>query len=88
MSEEGWCTDPFRRHEHRWFSDGTPTYLVRDDGKTWKDEPPDVPYVEEPRLVEPPPSSNDLRRSGSDHGGGVDPVDAAWSYFTRSGSGF
>jgi len=24
MTEEGWYSDPFRRHEHRWLSDGTP----------------------------------------------------------------
>jgi hypothetical protein len=84
MTAEGWYTDPFRLHEHRWFSDGAPTYLVRDGGTTSKDAPPDAPYVEEPQLVEPPPSAADFRRQGGD---GVDPVDAAWTYFTRS-SGF
>ena len=88
MAEEGWYTDPFQLHEHRWFSDGVPTYLVRDGGKTSKDDPPDSPYAEEPTLVEPPPSADDLRRGGVGSEGGVDPVDAAWTYFTRSGSGF
>jgi len=87
MTEEGWYTDPFRLHEHRWFSDGTPTYLVRDGGRTSKDAPPEVPYVEGPRLVEPPPSSDDFRRSDGTRGDGVDPVDAVWTYFTRSGPG-
>ena len=87
MAAEGWYTDPFRLHEHRWFSDGTPTYLVRDGGRTSKDAPPDTPFVEEPRLVEPPPSPDDLRRSGGARDDGVDPVEAAWTYFTRSGSG-
>jgi len=34
MAEEGWYSDPYRLHEHRWFSDGKPTALVRDGGKT------------------------------------------------------
>ena len=29
MPEEGWYSDPYRVHEQRWFSDGTPTILVR-----------------------------------------------------------
>jgi hypothetical protein len=90
MSEEGWYTDPYRLHEHRWFSDGSPTSLVRDKGKTSKDAPPDSPYIEDPKLVEPPASSeeDDLRRGGDTQGESVDPVDAAWSYFTRSSTGF
>jgi len=28
--EEGWYTDPYGRHQARWFSDGKPTKLVRD----------------------------------------------------------
>ena len=27
---EGWCTDPYARHEARWMSRGVPTRLVRD----------------------------------------------------------
>jgi hypothetical protein len=86
MAEEGWYTDPYRHHEHRWFSNGSPTNLVRDDGKTSKDSPPDSPYLEEPKLIELPPSraEDDLRREDES----VDPVDAAWSYFTRSSTGF
>ena len=87
MAEEGWYTDPFRLHEQRWFSDGTPTYLVRDGGKTSKDAPPDGPFVESPVLVEPPPSDGSHRAQCAEDGG-VDPVDAAWTYFTRSSSGF
>jgi len=43
MTEEGWYSDPYRAHEHRWFSDGTPTALVRDQETTSKDPPPDTP---------------------------------------------
>jgi len=89
MPEEGWYTDPYRVHEHRWFSDGSPTWLVRDGGKTSKDPAPDTPYLEDPRFIEAPPTraEDDLRRGGEDDQT-VDPVDAAWTYFTRSSTGF
>ncbi len=32
--------DPFGAHGERWFSDGTPTGLVRDDGHESTDPPP------------------------------------------------
>jgi len=36
----GWCYDPYGVHEQRWFSDGTPTRLVRDGGIVSNDPPP------------------------------------------------
>ena len=30
MKAEGWYQDPYQMHEDRWYSDGTPTALVRD----------------------------------------------------------
>jgi hypothetical protein len=89
MAEEGWYSDPYGVHEHRWFSDGTPTALVRDGGRTSQDPPPDSAYVDEPRLIEPASSlaENDLRRGDDEEAGPVDPVDAAWTYFTRSSGG-
>jgi hypothetical protein len=31
---QGWCQDPTGRHDHRWYSEGWPTLLVRDgDGE-------------------------------------------------------
>ena len=36
---QGWFTDPFDVHEARWFSQGTPTALVR-DGRTEAQDPP------------------------------------------------
>ena len=56
MSEEGWYSDPYRVHEHRWFSNGTPTDLVRDQGSTSQDAPPEIAHIEQPRLVEAPQS--------------------------------
>ena len=46
---EGWCTDPFGRHEARWLSQGTPTKLVRDGGVESYDDPPDEEPTHEPR---------------------------------------
>ena len=82
MSEEGWYTDPYQVHEHRWFSDGSPTSLVRDKGKTSKDVPPDAAYIEEPVMVQAPRSiaADDLRRAGEPGGNTVDPVDDIWTY--------
>jgi hypothetical protein len=38
---EGWCPDPFARHELRWMSGGLPTSLVRDRGVESHDDPHD-----------------------------------------------
>ena len=40
--QEGWCPDPFGRHEVRWISNGSPTNLVRDGGVESHDDPPDA----------------------------------------------
>jgi hypothetical protein len=40
MKAEGWYEDPYRVHDDRWYSDGTPTELVRDGGVEAKDPPP------------------------------------------------
>jgi hypothetical protein len=32
--KQGWYQDPAGRHEYRWFSDGTPTDLIRDGSAT------------------------------------------------------
>ena len=44
MKAQGWYSDPFRRHRARWFSDGNPTALVRDDGVESRDPPPNTGY--------------------------------------------
>ncbi len=63
---EGWYTDPYRRHEARWMSDGSPTKLVRDGGVESYDDPPDEEPSQEATMivVEPPAGLNDLRRAG------------------------
>lgn len=41
--EYGWGVDPYGIHEHRYFSGGLPTKLVRDSGRESYDEPPPGP---------------------------------------------
>ncbi len=48
---EGWFVDPFKVHEARWFSVGTPTSLVRDAGVESRDEPPSAIYAGALELV-------------------------------------
>jgi len=94
LKAEGWYVDPYGRHDARWFSDGDPTALVRDDGVESRDPPPDVPY---PGQLEPifgaegsdSTGADDLRRADSDEAP-YDPaveVDAAWDSFGESTGG-
>ena len=39
MQPQGWFRDPYGTHDDRWFSDGTPTNLVRDQGLESYDDP-------------------------------------------------
>jgi hypothetical protein len=64
---EGWCTDPFGRHEARWLSEGRPTKLVRDGEVESYDEPPDEEPTQQPEPIEPevgPIGGADLWRAG------------------------
>jgi hypothetical protein len=73
---QGWFVDPFGVHEARWFSQGTPTGLVRDGRSERQDPPPDTtapgPLI--PARAAPAPSgpSDDLGRS-DDRGAPSDP---------------
>ena len=74
---EGWYEDPFRRHQHRWISKGSPTALVRDGGVEAQDPPPEsfvadrmVPALPSPSLA---PNRDDLRRVGDKDSGVYDP---------------
>jgi hypothetical protein len=56
----GWNIDPYGLHEHRYFSGGQPTNLVRDGGRESYDEPPDPPTsVVHPLPVSPVESPPD-----------------------------
>ncbi len=69
---EGWCTDPFGRHDARWMSDGVPTKLVRDgNGVESYDDPPDEEWTVTPTPivvdVPPDPSRQDALREQMGH---------------------
>lgn len=42
---QGWYGDPFHLHSARWFSNGSPTALVIDDGVESQDPPPSTWYI-------------------------------------------
>jgi hypothetical protein len=48
---EGWYRDPYGIHQDRWFSAGTPTSLVRDQGTEGHDEPPGYPPAGPPAQI-------------------------------------
>jgi hypothetical protein len=70
MQAEGWYRDPYNIHTDRWFSDGSPTALVRDAGQEGHDPPPNEPFtgllVESDSLGTA--DADDLRRADSDEG--------------------
>jgi hypothetical protein len=65
VAAEGWYRDPYGLHQDRWFSAGTPTALVRDQGVEGHDappgDPPPGPPAEIPEKDEFP--ADDLRRA-------------------------
>jgi hypothetical protein len=67
VEAEGWYHDPYGLHEERWYSDGTPTKLVRDAHVESYDPPPasPPPTAELVRSAAHPSSSGsgDLRRA-------------------------
>ncbi len=94
-SIEGWFVDPFGIHAARWFSDGTPTRLVRDaDGTESYDDPPSPTYQGElqPVPADPVVDGGDLLRAdGGDPDDQIfDPnaaVGRVWEDFGESGGG-
>jgi hypothetical protein len=89
IDAEGWYEDPFGAHEARWFSEGTPTLLVRDGGIESHDEPPatdlDLPVVPVSKSLAE--DSTDLLRADSNGPANV-PGDGAFQAFGSSGGGF
>jgi hypothetical protein len=63
----GWFRDPYQLHEDRYFSEGSPTKLVRDAGHESFDPPPNLPLPGPPVPVSPQASQStggsDLRRA-------------------------
>ena len=87
-SLEGWCTDPFGRHEARWMSAGKPTKLVRDADSESYDEPPDEKpsHVPEPIITVGAPDS--FRRADDAEGEYFDPQRALDAAQTGVDAGF
>jgi len=88
VEAEGWYVDPFARHEARWFSEGTPTDLVR-DGRSESHDPPDAGFT---GPVETLPEAGD--GSGEDLLRADEPTrdassgDGPFQAFTDSGGSF
>lgn len=90
IAEEGWYTDPYRRHDARWLSAGKPTKLVRDGTVTSYDEPPNEAPVQDPVPIEPEVTTEgaaDLRRADAAEQGdmGYDDSQATMGAFDAIG---
>ena len=62
---EGWYRDPYGIHQDRWFSAGSPTALVRDQGAVGHDDPPGYPPPGPPAEIQETDQfpADDLRRA-------------------------
>jgi hypothetical protein len=88
MRAEGWYRDPYELHDGRWFSDGTPTAVVSDDGVETNDPPPDAAYTGPLESID----EGDQRADGFAHRNraervrmGEEGVTAAWEAFVETG---
>jgi hypothetical protein len=77
---QGWYSDPYRRHAARWFSDGAPTALVRDEGVESTDPPPETWL--KGQLEPAPEAEGELLHASAGRG---DTVDAVWDIFVSTG---
>jgi len=82
VKAQGWYGDPFRRHSARWFSDGNPTALVRDDGVESKDPPPRSRYS---GPLEPAAESEGELLHARGGAGGDGAVNGIWNIFVSTG---
>lgn len=93
MQAEGWYVDPYAIHDERWFSNGAPTKLVKDDGVESNDQPPDGPWTGplEPIGMAVGPGADDFAHRDVDESGGQGGdggdigVAAAWEAFVETG---
>ena len=79
---QGWYSDPFHRHGARWFSDGNPTALVRDDGVASNDQPPSCAYS---GPLDPAPEREGELLHASDGVGADAAVNGIWDIFVATG---
>jgi hypothetical protein len=79
MHAEGWYRDPYAIHSDRWFSDGQPTRLVRDQGVESYDDPPprEPPLPLLPVAENEESNGDDLLRADEPKKEWVNPVDAS-----------
>ena len=82
VKAQGWYKDPFRRHTARWFSDGRPTSLVRDEGVESNDPPPNAGYSG--RLEPAGEVEGELIHAHRGPGGSAT-VDGIWDIFVSTG---
>jgi hypothetical protein len=82
INAEGWYVDPFGLHGARWFSDGTPTALVRDGQTESNDEPPSKTFDGELSQIVGATAvdGEDLRRADGDEPP-FDPAEGARAAF-------
>ena len=81
---QGWYSDPYGNHKARWFSDGRPTALVRDDGVESTDPPPDIPFVGTLQPVVE--TEGELLHTRGRGGSQLDPTaNAIWEIFVSTG---
>lgn len=87
---EGWYRDPYGAHEARWFSEGTPTALVRDGGVESHDPAPVTVGANaiEPEELPEDETAGGLRRADDSQApvtpGGTTPAEAAWETAAES----
>lgn len=67
MNAEGWYLDPYGLHDERWFSDGSPTALVRDGRTVSQDTPPTASPPVEPVRRTPLAVARVAPQSGPGH---------------------
>lgn len=82
VKAQGWYGDPFRRHNARWFSDGNPTALVRDEGVESKDPPPKTGYI---GRLEPAPEVEGELLHAYDGVGRDSTLRGIWDIFVSTG---
>jgi len=79
---EGWYEDPYGLHEHRWFSAGKATRLVRDGEVEAYDPLPDRPFQGPLVHASSTPSSgangSDLQRAGGTQSASNRPTGESW----------
>jgi hypothetical protein len=86
LVKEGWYEDPADRHEYRWFSQGTPTDLVRDGSQTSRDpiSISDPEAFHSMDLAQPPDDGPLLIKPGETQPepgirAGIDPLGLRWA---------